>query len=212
MNTTPHKLRQKLLVIILSLVSTKVLADDLMNLVYHKPTNNYDSDGLMKLVGKSSYSVVMSKDLPLRNTTNKLSITNQQRNHLVVALFHEARGESLLGKKLVVQTIINRSRLLNKSVSSVIVQPYQFSFVPKGSSIKYLDNEYLRLLRKHSVVMEDLRSVVDYVIDKQPTYHTSNDSRLGITHYTRTEVRRPWMKKSTSTNVVGNHKFMRIKL
>ena len=60
---------------------------------------------------------------------------------LSLALYHEARGEPLLGQLMVARVIVNRmeSRRWPSSMCAVITQDRQFSFYRKGSAPKPRD-------------------------------------------------------------------------
>lgn len=56
-------------------------------------------------------------------------VSEEDLQNLVLVCYGEARGESELGKRLVIDTILNRaeSGLYSTDISEVIYQPYQFS-------------------------------------------------------------------------------------
>jgi hypothetical protein len=44
-----------------------------------------------------------------------------------IAVWREARGEPIEGKKAVAAVIRNRARLRNEALDAIVLQPYQFS-------------------------------------------------------------------------------------
>lgn len=52
------------------------------------------------------------------------------------ALFHEARGESILGQRAVYDVVVNRSKASGKSVCEVIAERNAFSWMTPGKHYK----------------------------------------------------------------------------
>lgn len=78
--------------------------------------------------------IAMARTLPLTALVALNSVTaplDEQTNCLAVAVYHEARGESLEGQLAVANVVINRtnSPKYPDSWCEVVKQPWQFSFV-----------------------------------------------------------------------------------
>ena len=66
---------------------------------------------------------------------------DEQANCIAVAVYHEARGESVEGQLAVARVIMNRamSGKYPTSWCGVVKQPWQFSFVRRDGSFPYVD-------------------------------------------------------------------------
>lgn len=73
------------------------------------------------------------------------------------AIYYEARGESLAGKKAVQEVILNRSMTTGKTVCAVVKEPKQFSWYPHNR-IRPYDEEMrwmLQEVKEHRPVLRD---------------------------------------------------------
>lgn len=131
------------------------------------------------------------------------SIYNKEKNCLVSALYHEARGESEEGLRAVLSVIKNRknAKAFPSTFCEVIYQPRQFSFAGKSQKVavkpvKALDKE------KHRQI--------SYLADEALLGHFKPTLGPSVLYYTRIDVKKPWMKKVKLVAVIDNHKFFSI--
>tara|TARA_R110002096_G_scaffold378997_1_gene573034 strand:+ start:648 stop:1028 length:381 start_codon:yes stop_codon:yes gene_type:complete len=114
---------------------------------------------------------------------------------LASAIYHEARGEPLLGQMAVAEVIINRvdNWRWKNTVCEVVTQKDQFTFYWDGKSDKMIDHEARRLAE---------RVATSYLVGGNAGI------TKGATCYTRVEINNYWTKKSTVIMTIGKHKFM----
>ena len=106
---------------------------------------------------------------------------------LTLNLYHEARGESILGQFAVVQVVRNRAKYDPDKVCRVVFAPKQFSWtiaVP-GDDPQQFD----RLLNIAHLAWQ------------------SQDITYGATHYHKITVKPYWTHKMKKTVRIGNHQF-----
>jgi spore germination cell wall hydrolase CwlJ-like protein len=121
-----------------------------------------------------------------------------EKTCIATAIYHEARGESLLGQVAVANVIINRmkSQWFPATACDVVYQRKQFSW---------------------TLFPSKLEPVVDYgsdVIMKIAELALSGrliDYTNGATHYHTTAVKPYWKHTKTYTTTIGNHIFYRWK-
>lgn len=84
------------------------------------------------LVKKSKYALFAIILIPFN------TIASSESKCLAEAIYHEARGESEIGKLAVAQVIINRTRLAKypSTICGVVYQPGQFSWTKRARHIK----------------------------------------------------------------------------
>lgn len=76
---------------------------------------------------------------------------------LVSAVYHEARGEPVKGKRAVLEVVIHRAKRYGKSVCEVVAQKRQFPWFKKKGLVK-LNEETLRHYNQaleHEPVLKD---------------------------------------------------------
>ncbi len=131
----------------------------------------------------------------------------KERQCLVQALWHEARGEDELGIRAVATVILNRSeKALDKStkaarICSVVSAPWQFSYwwQVKVHTPKVKPQEVQKLVLMHKIADEVQRRTFVPVLDKDVLfYHT-------------TKVNPIWNRKMQTVAVIGKHKFLKQK-
>lgn len=121
---------------------------------------------------------------------------------LTEALYHEARGESVLGQIAVAEVILNRvdSRAYPDSVCGVIGQgansgrACQFSYKCDGKSDAPSEHE----------VYDHLGKIAWLMLAGKPRILTGD-----ATHYHTTSVRPKWSRKLVKTARIGDHLFYR---
>ena len=114
---------------------------------------------------------------------------------LTLAIYHEARGEPLLGQMAVAEVIMNRvnHRSWPNTVCKVVKQKAQFSF--------YSDNR--------SNEMKDLAAKAIAASIAKSYIEIGNPGIVGgAACYTTVEVNNHWTQQSKVVTVIGGHKFM----
>ena len=114
---------------------------------------------------------------------------------LASAIYYESRGEPEIGQRAVAHVILNRTVYRKKSVCEVIAEPRQFSFYRKGMQLE--SSEEIRSIALEMLVQERNGWRADFL--------------RGITHYTRVEVKKVWMRAFAIEVILGNHQFLREK-
>lgn len=118
---------------------------------------------------------------------------------LALAVWREARGESMLGKRLVAQTIENRvvDRRWPDTYVGVITQPWQFSAFNKN------DPNALLFPSETDAAWPQCVEAAQAVIDAETPFTTAN-------HYHTTGVSPNWKDDSKIVNQEGAHIFYRL--
>jgi len=119
---------------------------------------------------------------------------------LAVAIFFEARGESIDGKELVANVVINRvsSSKYPDTICGVVKQRKQFSFTHDGMSDNPLDyNTY-----HDSLAWEESIGMAEYVLD-------TGVINSYIIMYHNTDVDPYWTDSYSLSGKVGKHLFYR---
>lgn len=102
------------------------------------------------------------------------------------AVYYEARGESLLGQKAVVEVILNRVKRRGLSICEVVLQNKQFSFVSRRT--QWLSEEASeKVLKALSRVSEAVGKCA--------------------THYHNHTVQPKWAQAFVILRVIGGHIF-----
>ena len=146
-----------------------------------------------KMEPLSSQVSISPEALGLHNT--------DRRNFLCMALaiYHEARGENLLGKRAVAHVVYNRtnSRAFPETICGVVWQKGQFGWAPRpvGSLIPRDSNAWLEAQR----------------IALQVIQHPERDPTGGATYFYGTKERKPqWAAKATRSWQHGGHIFVHL--
>jgi N-acetylmuramoyl-L-alanine amidase len=103
---------------------------------------------------------------------------------LAAAIYHEARGESEIGKRAVAHVVMNRSKARKLTPCQVVKQPNQFHFKVR---VTYSGADWNNAVR----------------IAKNP----GSDPTGGAHYFHNKSVQPNWGKRLTV--VIGNHKFYR---
>jgi spore germination cell wall hydrolase CwlJ-like protein len=120
-----------------------------------------------------------------------------ERYCLSQALYYEARGEGLQGQLAVADVILQRqkSRYHPDTICGVVYEPYQFSFVSDGSTLREIDVEAWN--RADNLAGRILRrEVKTSLTGRAQFYHTK-------------AVRPDWADTMIKTAEIGNHVFYR---
>lgn len=120
-----------------------------------------------------------------------------ERYCLTQALYYEARGEGVQGQLAVADVILQRqrSKYHPDTICEVVYQPYQFSFVSDGSTLREIDVEAWN--RADDLSGRILRGEV-------PTSLTGK-----ALFYHAKSVRPDWADAMVKTAEIGNHIFYR---
>ena len=108
---------------------------------------------------------------------------------LASAIFHEARGEPIEGQRAVGHVVLNRSRILNKSICHIVKQEHQFSFVRRG------------LIKK---APQESHAVAEDVMSGQG--RTSLIAREAL-FFVSIKVKPRWAARKRYLGKIGQHKF-----
>ena len=120
-----------------------------------------------------------------------------ERYCLTQALYYEARGEGEMGQLAVADVILQRQRSKHhpNTICGVVYQPYQFSFVSDGSTLREIDVEAWNKA-------DDLSGRI-----------LSGKVSTGLTDhalfYHAKHVRPYWAGAMVRTTEIGNHIFYR---
>ena len=113
---------------------------------------------------------------------------------LSLALYHEARGEKLLGQLMVAKVIVNRvaSPRWPSSMCNVITQDRQFSFYRKGKAPSPRDEVAWAKAQKLAVQIINNPDILPYTI---------------ADHYHTVDVHPVWRRKLYRIVRIGKHIF-----
>lgn len=115
---------------------------------------------------------------------------------LSTIIWHEARGESQRGQRLVALVVLNRATKRNKSVCEIMKEPRQFSWYAKHPDIVPL-----------SVMDKQLALAYDIYAQYMNGQH--EDHTKGATHFSGKHVRNKWTRVYKRTVTEGKHSFYR---
>ena len=124
---------------------------------------------------------------------------DEQANCIAVAVYHEARGESLEGQLAVARVIMNRaaSGKYPASWCGVVKQPWQFSFVnPRTGNIPYVDQASSSWRKALGITRLAINNAVPSVSTDVLWYHA-------------TYVAPSWGRRLTFAQKIGTHIFYR---
>lgn len=120
----------------------------------------------------------------------------EQITYLAINIYFEARGEPLEGKKAVAHVVLNRLRKKNKSIKSVVFQPWQFSWANSDNRPPIGD---------YAAFIECQRAAFDCLEER-----LEGKDLFGADHYYNPAVVSPsWAIPMTEIAIIGNHRFMR---
>jgi len=119
-------------------------------------------------------STTLQENSQLRFKRQEVKVLPNQKEIkcLVENMYHEARGETLLGAVLVAQVTLNRAKLANSSICNVVYKPYQFSWTLQKKSIKdrirywYMQDIALMYLSGYYSVPQQFKNVTHYYSHK----------------------------------------------
>lgn len=130
---------------------------------------------------------------------------------IALAIFHEARGESLKGMQAVAEVIHWRSKstTYKGSLCKVVFQPKQFSFthqqnyarllkVLEGDLSDYSELDYQRYLQAERIALKPFKDLVKVLPDWTMHYHSE-------------KVKPKWLTKKKRVVKIGSHIFYKEK-
>jgi N-acetylmuramoyl-L-alanine amidase len=113
---------------------------------------------------------------------------------LATNIFHEARGESVIGQYAVAQVTMRRAGGDPARVCKEVYRPYQFSWTTDGKPHPE---------RIHPDAFEKAKRIASIVLTNRMPLDFSN----GATHYHAKHVRPSWSRVFSRTAEVGAHIF-----
>lgn len=111
---------------------------------------------------------------------------------LSLNVYHEARGEPVLGQRWVAHVTLNRRDKNKKTVCETVLEPYQFSWTlkPHNIDINLLYSKYV-IIAKNALCNKDITN--------------------GATHFYNPKKASPtWAREKQPLAVIGNHTFYRL--
>ena len=132
----------------------------------------------------------------------ELKNKQQEKQCLTAALFHEARGEGLVGIKAVASVIENRKHSSGypSTYCKIIKQHKQFSFVLEGKPLHNLEQQ---VKPSEKEVFALVSRVAEQVLEGR--FKPTLPAR--VLHYTTHAVSNQWTAKMQVVAKVGNHRF-----
>jgi N-acetylmuramoyl-L-alanine amidase len=114
---------------------------------------------------------------------------------LTAAIYHEARGEPLIGQRAVAEVIINRveSKHWPNTICEVVKQKNQFSFYDE---------------KNPKVILNWEAEAVAFTIASNYIIYGSQGIVSGATCYTTLEINNSWTQQYQVLKKIGSHKFI----
>lgn len=124
---------------------------------------------------------------------------------VALAVYHEARGEPIVGQHAVAQVVMNRAERDPTKACEVVFKPYQFSW---ANPLTTAPNPQVRKQLAKSLLPRNKRA---WHLAKQVAHYTVNgtvrDFTNGATHYHATYVRPHWANREAQVATYGKHLF-----
>lgn len=109
-------------------------------------------------------------------------------------VYHEARGEGVVGMQAVAAVTLNRATQTGKTVCDTVYAPKQFSWANTAKG-------------RDKPITGDTSTV--YAVVAQAMSGTMQDITNGATHYHTKKVKPIWRKSLDKIGVINNHIFYR---
>lgn len=121
-------------------------------------------------------------------------LSKEQIRCLATNTYHESRGEGEKGMLATIFVVLNRTKdpRFPSTPCKVISQPNQFEWWGKGKTIKEPD------------MYEKAKELVYEVLEGK-----HKDVTRGALYFVHVKTNTNWLKKSTHTCTIGNHKFFK---
>ena len=149
---------------------------------------------LKTLVRSALICLVFILSASITATLEAKSYDSTQMNCLAQSAYHEARSEGEKGMMATIFVVINRTKdnRFPSTPCKVIAQKNQFAWYGKGKTIKELE------------MYDKAKQLVHEVLDGK-----HNDFTRGALYFVHVKTNTNWLKKSTHTCTIGNHKFFK---
>lgn len=125
---------------------------------------------------------------------------------MALNIYHEARGEPIIGQHMVAQVTMNRAARAPENICEVVFRPKQFSW---ANPLTAATPEVRRRLA-HKYIPKDKKA---WDVAKQIARWTVEgyipDFTRGATHYHATYVNPYWIKNKKFLVAAGQHRFYR---
>lgn len=128
---------------------------------------------------------------------------------LAATIFHEARGETVIGRHAVAQVVMNRAERDPKNVCQVVAARKQFSWANAHFGLARRVNGNL-VLTKKGLPKDQYAWNTALIIAKVALNGRMIDFTQGAKFYHTNAVHPAWGKKMKLAKVIGNHRFYRL--
>ncbi len=109
---------------------------------------------------------------------------------LTLNLYHEGRGEELIGQQAIIHVTLNRAEKRRLSIKETVTQPFQFTWTINNNIVPEDFNSFISNLNTVSKTISDI------------------DFTGGATHYHSVSIPDPyWVKNMRFIATIGTHKF-----
>lgn len=122
---------------------------------------------------------------------------------LALNVYHEARGESIVGQRAVAQVTLNRAKTKDR-VCDEVFRPYQFSWANELTTTTHARRQQLadKYLPRDPKAWATAKRVARKALAGMYRGTVRNS-----THYHTHAVRPKWASSMKLTMVIGNHRF-----
>lgn len=154
------------------------------------------------LKAENDVRTILTGEFSIIEEINALS-WNDKKNVLILALnvFHEARGETLVGQQAVIDVVFNRVNSENypDSIAGVVYQNKQFSWT--------LNNDRVTILKKEEKSWIKCQQLAFIVYTNRK--HLSLNGELYLHYVNKNIVNNvTWAKNFTKRKIIGQHIFL----
>ena len=138
-------------------------------------------------------------------------LNKKELNCLNLAIYKEARGESILGQQLVAKVILNRVKdpSFPNSVCKVVFQPKQFSWYNQGKTEaigRLLKGSTRGLKPKDIAAYQEAQFIALTMIKEEVELPKKYNKALYFVH-TKVAGKLKWLTKKKFLGKVGSHRF-----
>lgn len=107
-------------------------------------------------------------------------------------IYHEARGEGVVGMQAIAAVTLNRAAQTGKSICDTVYAPKQFSWTNTAKT-------------RNKPITGDINTA--HIVASQAIAGVLEDVTGGATHYHTTKVKPIWRKSLDKVGVINNHIF-----
>lgn len=109
---------------------------------------------------------------------------------LTLNLYHEGRGEELIGQQAIIHVTLNRAKKRRLSIKETVTQPFQFTWTINNN---IMPNDPISFINNLNTVIKTISDI---------------DFTGGATHYHLASIPDPyWAKDMKFIATIGKHKF-----